>query len=133
MKKMIGVLVLSALLFSSNQVYASLPTGLYMLVEKVEKGPDPEKPEWIKIHGVFMNEIDQDNNDSPERRPERGWLYFSVVKGKEDLCRKEWKDIESVAGTGKAVAVGARHGELLGKNTQYSVSRIVKKDKPEDN
>ena len=44
--------------------------------------------------------------------PQHGWLYYSLKPDKADLCRREWKDLEELAGSGKCVAFGARHTEL---------------------
>ena len=42
-------------------------------------------------------------------RPERGYLYYTLTPGKEDICRKEWADLKAVAGTGQGVGFGFRY------------------------
>ena len=34
---------------------------------------------------------------------ERGYLYFRIAAGREQLIRNEWSDLKSVAGTGQPV------------------------------
>jgi hypothetical protein len=42
-------------------------------------------------------------------RPARGFLYFTLPADKQEVARKEWNDLKKVAGTGQAVAFGARY------------------------
>ena len=131
MKRALGLAVLCLFLWPAGEGRASEPTGLYVLVKKVEFGPKgAEKAEWIKIEGVFMNEIDRERESpmSPVRRPRKGWMHFTLVKGKEDLCRLEWQDLMRVAGTDQAVAFGSSHANRF---HEYDVSRAVA-DKAED-
>ena len=47
--------------------------------------------------------------------PERGFMYFSLAEGKEDLCRLEWADLKAVAKPGafdrNVVAFGSAYAE----------------------
>ena len=42
---------------------------------------------------------------------ERGYLYYSCPAGRETVCRKEWADLQSVAGKDTGVGLGARYKE----------------------
>ena len=75
---------------------ASYPCGIYARIDKVELGPDETKPQWIKIHGDFI--LVKTSGRLSE--PERGFMYFSLVAGKEDLCRLEWADLKALAKPG---------------------------------
>ena len=90
---------------------ASYPCGIYARIDKVELGPDEAKPEWIKIHGDFI--LVKTSGRLSE--PERGFMYFSLVEGKEDLCRLEWADLKAMARPGafdrNVVAFGSAHTE----------------------
>src|SRR5215207_4554853 len=62
---------------------ASYPCGIYARIDKVEVGPDEAKPQWIKVHGDFI--LVKTSGRLSE--PERGIMSFSLVAGREDLCR----------------------------------------------
>jgi hypothetical protein len=90
---------------------ASFPCGIYARIDKVELGPDESKPQWVKIHGDFILV----KTSARLSEPERGFMYFSLVPGKEDLCRLEWTDLKAVAKPGafnkNVVAFGSAHAE----------------------
>jgi hypothetical protein len=90
---------------------ASYPCGIYARIDKVELGPSETNPQWIKIHGDFI--LVKTSGRLSE--PERGFMYFSLVAGKEDLCRLEWADLKAVARPGafdrNVVAFGSAHAE----------------------
>ena len=91
-------------------VYASEPSGLYILVEEVELGPTADAPEWIKIRGVFNSEVDVERKDRfNDYRPVRGWAYFTLPTSKKDLARAEWRELANLAATTekKVVAFGS--------------------------
>lgn len=88
---------------------ASDPVGVYAVLERVELEPNAAQPERVKLYGWFAlaNRTSREYNE-----PEHGWLYYSLKDGKEELCRREWKDLEKLAGNGKCVAFGGRYNEL---------------------
>jgi hypothetical protein len=90
---------------------ASYPSGIYARVDKVEFGPDQAKPQWAKVHGDFI--LVKTSGRLSE--PERGFMYFALVEGKEDLCRLEWADLKALARPGafdrNVVAFGSAHAE----------------------
>jgi hypothetical protein len=110
-KVCLGLVVFLALVAGAR---ASEPCGIYARVAKVEVGPKAEAPEWVRIHGDFI--IVKSSNR--ELGPMRGYLYFSIVKGKEDLCRLEWADLQKLAGTdNNFVAFGSAFSEI---NQQFA-------------
>jgi len=90
---------------------ASYPCGIYARIDKVEVGPDETKPQWIKIHGDFI--LVKTSGRLSE--PERGFMVFALVEGKEELCRLEWADLKALAKPGafdrNVVAFGSAHAE----------------------
>jgi hypothetical protein len=108
MRKWIGPLAALALLLVAGAAQASYPCGIYARIDKVELGPDADKPTWVKVWGDFM--VVQPTTQL--LNPRRGYMYFEAAKGKEDLCRLEWKDLKEIAGTAKNfVAFGSAFTE----------------------
>jgi hypothetical protein len=81
-------------------------TGVYARIDKVVFEPNATAPERIQVWGAFALASKQDRNSYDPA--ERGYLYFSLKPGKEDVCRKEWADLKAVAGTGEIVGFGGR-------------------------
>jgi hypothetical protein len=81
-------------------------TGVYARVDKVVFEPNATAPERIQVWGAFAVARKQDPNSYDSA--ERGYLYFSLKPGKEEVCRKEWADLKAVAGTGEIVGFGSR-------------------------
>ena len=86
---------------------ASDPTGIYAVVDKVVLEPSTGPAERIQVWGVFA--LSQGRGGDEYSPPSRGYMYFTAVKGKEDLCRKEWADLKKLAGTKQCVAFGTRY------------------------
>jgi len=99
------------LTFTAATLSASDPIGIYALVDKVIFEPSEGAPQRVQIWGTFAL---ADVVSRVYTKPQRGYLYYAVPVGKEEIARKEWADLKSVAGTGTAVAFGARHS-MLGK------------------
>jgi hypothetical protein len=101
----------AAAVFVCQPATASYPCGIYARIDKVELGPDETKPKWIKIYGDFILV----KTSARLSEPERGFMAFSLVEGKEDLCRLEWADLKALARTGafdrNVVAFGSAHAE----------------------
>jgi hypothetical protein len=102
---------LAAAVLVCQPAAASWPCGIYARIDKVELGPDETKPRWIKIHGDFILVKTSGRLSDPER----GFMSFSLVAGKEDLCRLEWADLKTMARPGafdrNCVAFGSAHTE----------------------
>jgi hypothetical protein len=92
-------------------VHASGPIGVYALVDKVTLEPNADKPERIRISGVFITAKATPDNSTVYGEPQRGYLYFRLPKGNsEDLARGEWADLKSIAGTRQVVGLGTSWG-----------------------
>jgi hypothetical protein len=96
-----------ALLCTASPARASDPVGIYALLDKVEIEPSEGQPEYIRLHGVFS--IAQRKSGDEYSAPQRGFIYFSLPKSKQDQARKEWADLKKMAGTGEAVAFAGRY------------------------
>jgi hypothetical protein len=92
---------------------ASGPIGIYALVDKVAFEPNADKPERIRISGVFSVAEETPDNSTVYSAPQRGYLYFTLPglpSVNQDLARREWADLNSVAGTRQVVGFGASWG-----------------------
>jgi hypothetical protein len=85
-------------------VHASGPIAVYALVDKVVLEPTPEKPERIRISGVFI--VANERTDVYSQ-PQRGYLYCALPQQNTDLGRREWADLQSIAGTRQVVGIGS--------------------------
>ena len=83
------------------------PIGIFARVDKVVFEPNAEAPERIQIWGAFA--LAGRENGNFYRAPQRGYLYFSLKPGKEEVCRKEWTDLKTVAGTDQIIGFGMRY------------------------
>jgi hypothetical protein len=86
---------------------ASDPNGIYAFVDRVVFEPSDAAPERIQAWGGFA--LANAKNRDDYYNAERGYLYFKLRPGEEEICRKEWTDLKSVAGTGQIVAFGSRY------------------------
>jgi len=92
---------------------ASGPIGIYALVDKVAFEPNADKPERIRISGVFSVAQETPDNSTVYSMPQRGYLYFTLPglpSVNQDLARREWADLKSIAGTRQVVGFGASWG-----------------------
>jgi hypothetical protein len=107
-RRYIGAIIACFLLFglTLNAGAYSDWIGVYARVDKVVFEPNESAPERIQIWGAFALASKQDHNSYD--RAERGYLYYSLRQGREDVCRKEWSDLKAVAGTGEIIAFGSR-------------------------
>ncbi|HEY2124708.1 MAG TPA: hypothetical protein VGG94_04505 [Chthoniobacterales bacterium] len=76
-------------------------------MDKVTLEPNSEKPESIRISGVFITAEDTPGNSNTYSAPQPGYLYFALPKGKEELVLREWADLKTVAGTRQVVGLGS--------------------------
>jgi hypothetical protein len=85
-------------------VNASGPIAVYALVDKVAFEPSADKPERIRISGVFITAGERSDVYSA---PQRGYLYFALPGQNDQLALREWADLKSVAGTRQVVGLGS--------------------------
>ena len=102
------VLVGMTLMFTAATVSASDPVAIYAIVQRVIFEPNDKAPERIQIWGVFAI-ADTARGGNYYTKPQRGYLYYSLPKGKESVALKEWADFKAVAGTGQAVERRSDH------------------------
>ena len=100
------LLVGVTLIFTAATLSASDPVGVYAIVQKVIFEPNDKAPERIQIWGVFAL-ADTVRGGNSYTKPQRGYLYYSLPKGKESTALKEWADFKAVAGTGQGIAFGS--------------------------
>jgi hypothetical protein len=86
---------------------ASDRVGVYAVIEKVVLEPDAAAPERIQIWGAFA--VSDQNSASTYGPAQRGYLYYTCPQGKESVCRKEWADMKSLAGTTTGIGFGHRY------------------------
>src|SRR5262245_19920244 len=94
---------LAGVILGAASARASDPVGIYALIDKVVLQPKEGTPERIQISGVFVLAR---NNGREHTAPVRGYMYFTTTQGQEDVCRREWADLQKVAGTGEVVTFG---------------------------
>src|SRR3989442_1076197 len=80
--------------------------GVYARVDKVVLEPNDAAPERVQIWGAFAIASKEDR--STYQPAKRGYLYYSLKPGKEDVCRKEWADLKAIAGTDHIIGFGSR-------------------------
>lgn len=85
---------------------ASDPVGIYAVVDRVVLEPNAEAPERIQVWGVFAL---ADRTTRQYEPAARGYLYFALSEKKADAARKEWSDLQRLAGDGECVALGGRY------------------------
>jgi hypothetical protein len=84
---------------------ASDRVAVYARVDKVILEPSTSEPAAIQVWGVFS--VAQAGNPNDYQPAARGYLYYRLPS-RVDLARREWADLQSVAGTGEIVAFGSR-------------------------
>jgi hypothetical protein len=107
--RMLAILFSAVILtLGGARALGSDPVGIYALVDKVVFEPNDGTPERIQVWGVFALADGRGYTYAPAQR---GFMYFKLKPAEEQVCRKEWKDLKSIAGTGQVVAFGGRHEE----------------------
>jgi hypothetical protein len=84
---------------------ASGPIGVYALVDKVAFEPSADKPERIRISGVFITA--EEGSSGVYSAPQPGYLYFALPRGNDALALREWADLKSIAGSRQVVGLGS--------------------------
>ena len=95
------------LALAATPARASDPVGIYAVVDRVVLEPNPDTAERAQVWGTFVVAQGRGTYGAPER----GYMYFSLRPGKEELTRREWADFKKVAGTRQVVGFGVRWGE----------------------
>jgi hypothetical protein len=83
-----------------------------MAVDRVVLEPSREAPTRIQIWGKFYFLKEPTAYGSPVS----GYLYYTVEKGKEDECRKDWAKLRELVAAKRLIAFGScgqpKHGEV---------------------
>ncbi|HMJ66589.1 MAG TPA: hypothetical protein VK615_14695 [Candidatus Binatia bacterium] len=105
---LLGMALLSAMALGVGQseARASDPVGVYAFVDKVVLEPSEGQAERIQIWGGFALAEGYGETYAPAKR---GYMYFTVKPGQEEVCRKEWSDLKTLAGSDQFVAFASRH------------------------
>jgi hypothetical protein len=98
------VVLLSAV--AAMRVSASVPLGVYAVVDKVVLEPADIGPQRIQIWGTFA--LWDGKPGLGYGAPERGYLYYSCSSEQIEICQNEWADLKSMAGTGRTIGFGSR-------------------------
>src|SRR5437016_995440 len=93
-----------AFAFCLRVAQASGPVSVYARIDSVTFEPSPDKPERIRLSGVFIVATDQQGAYSA---PQTGYLYLTLPKSNTDLALREWSDLKSIAGTRQVVGLGS--------------------------
>lgn len=93
-------------------VKASDPMGVYCMVEKVVFEP-ADCPDRAQIWGACA--VATPNNGTSYKPAARGYFYYSIPTGKEDVVRAEWADLKTAAGKDEAVGFGGRWNSNVGR------------------
>ena len=102
-----GIIAFFTLSLFTLKTEASDWTGVYARVDKVVFEPNAAAPERIQVWGAFALATKGSRNDYDPAQ--RGYLYYSLKPGREEVCRKEWEDLKAVAGTGQIIGFGGRN------------------------
>ena len=104
-----GVMVLGACAMTVVTLGASDRVGVYAVIQKVVLEPSDAAPQRIQVWGAFA--LSDQKSGSAYGPAERGYLYYACPPGQENVCRKEWADLKTVAGKDTGVGFGARYHE----------------------
>jgi hypothetical protein len=72
--------------------------GTYGIVDKVVFEPDEGAPERIQVWGLFVVPIPI--SSGLYKAPQRGVLYFSIPSDRKETARREWVELNKLAGSG---------------------------------
>jgi hypothetical protein len=103
----VGLIVVASSMVLTVALKASDRIGVYAVIEKVVLEPTEAAPERIQIWGAFA--LSDESSVSTYGPAQRGYLYYTCPQGKETVCRKEWADMKSLAGSATGVGFGQRH------------------------
>jgi hypothetical protein len=96
----------AGVVFAGVAASASVPLGVYAVVDKVVLEPADTESHCVQIWGTFA--LWDGKPGLGYRAPERGYLYYSCSREQIGICRNEWADLKAMAGTGRMVGFGSR-------------------------
>jgi hypothetical protein len=86
---------------------ASDPLGVYCIVDKVVLEPS-DYPDRAQIWGACAI-ADRNFVNGSFSAPAKGYFYYAIPLGKEEIVRAEWNDLRQASGTGALVGYGRRY------------------------
>jgi hypothetical protein len=98
------VVVFLVSLTSTSVIAKNATIGIYAVIDAVTFEPDGPSPNFIRISGIFV--VPVPISSGQYRSPQRGYLYFRIPPGMEQATRKDWNELKTLAGTGRAVGFG---------------------------
>jgi hypothetical protein len=98
--------LLASVALSTAAPPPSDPVGIYGVIDRVVFEGSSGSPTAVQIWGTFALS-DQKPGDH-YLPPVRGYLYFVPSRGIEAASRREWADLQSVAGTKNIVGFAAK-------------------------
>jgi hypothetical protein len=102
MTRLASFAVVALMLGLVAEVQAGGYPPVCMAVERIVWEPDEAAPTRIQIWGSFAF-LKEGTRYGP---PVRGYLYYSLLKGHEDECRKQWKDLSQLVAKNHLVTFG---------------------------
>ena len=84
--------------------------SVYATIDKVVFEPNDSAPERVQIWGAFALAVKE--NGFAYTPAKRGYLYYSLQPGKEDVCRREWADLKRMAGSDAIIGWGMRNASV---------------------
>jgi len=108
MTRRLGSLVVAGLAMGVLTVptQASDPIDTYCLIEKVVFEPE-DCPERAQIWGACAR---LNRRTTATMSASRGYFYYAVPPGREEVARAEWMDLKRVAGKDQVVGFGGMRG-----------------------
>jgi hypothetical protein len=108
-----AVIIAVSALALSLPLAASGPLGIYGIVERVVFEPDEARAERVQVWGAFaLVEGGESGLGTAKAAP--GYLYLQLPprapESEATRIRREWADLEAIAGTGQAVGFGSWWG-----------------------
>jgi hypothetical protein len=93
------------LLLPLNSVIAkNASIGIYAIVDQLTFEPATGPPNSVRISGIFVVPVLMSSGNY--RSPQRGYLYFRIAPGTEQATRRDWSELNTLAGSGKVVGFG---------------------------
>ena len=117
-------LLVTALGLTGTTIRASDPVGAYALIERVVTEPAGANPTTAQIWGAFSFAVPRSANGVQSMPAggfgnvntgdvygpaERGFVFYTCPAGRDSMCRNEWSDLRTVAGTHQIVGFGGRY------------------------
>jgi hypothetical protein len=103
MTRILCVAGLMAVLTFDSQARAGGPPPTCMVVDKIVLEPNEKAPTAIQVWGTF---IFLGNQGVKYGAPQRGYLYYTAVPGKEEQCQREWASLRKLAAQDQIIAFG---------------------------